>query len=214
MTLWYRFCRFLAQAVVLLLFRPRMLRTERVPRAGGALLICNHQSFLDPALAGIGLPRAAHFMARDTLFRGAFGRLIASLNAFPVKRSTGDVGAIKETLRRLKHGALITVFPEGTRTTDGRVQSFQSGVVLLARKAGVPLVPTLVLGAYECWPRSSPLPRPSRVLIAYGHPLTTEQITGMSDEACVELVRQRVLELMAEFRTHPHVAGRLHRPTI
>lgn len=207
---WYRFCRMMSHAVFLLVFRGRVLHTERVPRRGGVLLVCNHQSYLDPVLAALALPREAHFMARDTLFRGGFFKpLIESLNAFPVKRGSADIGAIKETLRRLKNGGLITVFPEATRTEDGTIRPMQPGVVLVARKAGVPLVPTLILGAFEAWPRHAKLPRPRRVLVAYGEPLTPEGMKNLSDEQCVALVRARIVEMMERYRSHPHVAGLL-----
>jgi 1-acyl-sn-glycerol-3-phosphate acyltransferase len=207
---WYRFCRMMSHAVFLLVFRGRVLHTARVPRKGGVLLVCNHQSYLDPVLAALALPREAHFMARDTLFRGGFFKpLIESLNAFPVKRGSADIGAIKETLKRLKNGGLITVFPEATRTEDGTIRPMQPGVVLVARKAGVPLVPTLILGAFEAWPRHAKLPRPRRVLVAYGEPLTPAEMKELSDEQCVALVRGRIVELMERYRSHPHVAGRL-----
>ena len=209
---WYRFCRVLSHTFFLLVFRGRVLHTERVPRTGGVLLVCNHQSFLDPVLAALALPREAHFMARDTLFKGGFFKpLIEGLNAFPVKRGTADIGAIKETLKRLKGGALITVFPEATRTQDGSIRAMQPGVVLVARKAGVPLVPTLVLGAFEAWPRQAKLPRPRRVLVAYGEPVTAAEMKALSDEECVALVRGRIVELMERYRRHPRVAGRLKR---
>lgn len=109
---WYRFCRLFCHLGFRYFLGGRALHCERVPVTGGVLLICNHQSFADPVLATVELPRECHFMARDSLFRGPLKKLIESLNAFPVKRATADIGAIKETLRRLKQGGLITVFPE------------------------------------------------------------------------------------------------------
>lgn len=207
---YYRYCRIAAQALFLLLCRGRVFGVRNVPRSGGVLLVCNHQSFFDPILATLALPRECHYMARDTLFRNRwFRRLIESLNAFPVKRGAADVGAIKQTLRRLKSGALVTVFPEGTRTRDGGVRPMQPGVALLARKARVPLVPTLILGAYEAWPRQAVTPRPAPVIVAYGEPLWPEQMKDRSDDECISIVRQRVLELMARHRRHPLLADRL-----
>ncbi len=203
---WYRSCRVVAQALFLLLFRGRVFGVRNVPRAGGVLLVCNHQSFFDPVLATLALARECHYMARDTLFRNPwFRRLIESLNAFPVKRGVGDVGAIKETLRRLKRGALVTAFPEGTRTWDGRVGAMQPGVVLLARKACVPIVPTLILGAYEAWPRQALLPHPAPVVIAYGPPLWPHHMRDQHEEDCIRIVRDRILEMMARYRGHPSV---------
>jgi 1-acyl-sn-glycerol-3-phosphate acyltransferase len=207
---WYRFCRAITQALFLLLFRGRVFGVRNVPREGGVLLVCNHQSFFDPVLATLALPRECHYMARDTLFRNPwFRKLIESLNAFPVKRGAADVGAIKETLRRLKQGALVTAFPEGTRTWDGSVGPMQPGVVLLARKACVPIVPTLILGAYEAWPRQASLPRPAPVVIAYGQPLPPDQIETLSDQKCIDVVRESIAQMMKRYRQHPLLAHRL-----
>jgi len=207
---YYRACKLLCRLGFLSLARGRVFGREHVPQRGAALLVCNHQSFFDPVLAGLGLNRECHFMARDSLFRSTpFKRLIESLNAFPVKRGEADVGAIKETLRRLKRGEIVTVFPEGTRTPDGRVRTMHSGVVLLARKAKVPLVPTLILGAYEAWPRQRKLPRPAPVLVAYDRAVTPEQIEALSPEEAIEVVRERIVKLMGRYRCHPTVAAHL-----
>jgi 1-acyl-sn-glycerol-3-phosphate acyltransferase len=203
---WYRYCRVVANALFLLLCRGRVFGARNVPRVGGVLLVCNHQSFFDPMLATLALPRECHYMARDTLFRNPwFRKLIESLNAFPIKRATADVGAIKETLRRLKRRALVTAFPEGTRTVDGSVGPMQPGVVLIARKARVPLVPTLILGAYEIWPRHQKLPRLGPIIISYGRPLRPEQMKDLLDDQCITIVRNRIVEMMTRYRRHPLV---------
>src|SRR5512135_784187 len=103
MRLYYRFCRFWCQVFFMLLVRGRAFGTSRVPRTGPVILACNHQSFFDPVLATLALPRECDYMARDTLFENAFfRRLILSLNAFPIRRGEADVAAIKETIRRLR----------------------------------------------------------------------------------------------------------------
>jgi 1-acyl-sn-glycerol-3-phosphate acyltransferase len=189
--------------------RGRVFGTRNVPLTGGVLLVCNHQSFLDPILATFALPRECHYMARDSLFRNPlFRRLIEGLNAFPIKRGTADMWAIKETLRRLKAGRLVTTFPEGTRTEDGSVGAMQPGVILLARKAGVPVVPAMILGAFEAWPRHSPLPRPHPIIVAYGEPLPPEMLKRLGDEECIRVVRDRIIALMERYRQHPLLTGR------
>ena len=196
----YRFCRDAACGLYILLCRGRVFGRAQVPREGGVLLVCNHQSFFDPILATLGLPRECHYLARDSLFRNRwFKQLITTLNAFPIKRASADVGAIKETLRRLKKGLLVTVFPEGTRTADGSVRAMQPGVVLIARKAQVPLVPALILGAYEIWPRQAVLPHLGPVIVSYGEPLQPEQMRDLSDGECIEIVRERIIAMMMHY---------------
>lgn len=194
--LWYRFCRVFCRVWFALFFRGRVFHRERVPPFGGALIVANHQSFLDPVLATQALDRECHFMARDSLFRSPlFRRLIESLNAFPVKRGSADLGAIKETLRRLKNKQVVVAFPEGTRTRDGSIGPMLSGVVVVARKAGVPIVPTVILGAFEAWPRHSPLPGSAPIVIAYGEPIDATELEKMGDEAAIEFIREQIIAL-------------------
>ncbi len=208
MRAWYRFCRVSSQLLFTAMFRGRVFGTRRVPRTGGVLLVSNHQSYLDPVLATLALPRECHYMARDTLFQNPFfRRLIQSLNAFPIKRGTADVGAIKETLRRLKSGHLVVTFPEATRTRDGSVGPMQPGVILLARKARVPIVPVAILGAFESWPRQANFPRPHGVVVAYGEALSLAEMAGMPDDECIQEVRGRIVALMQRYERHP-VLGR------
>ncbi|MGD8452403.1 MAG: lysophospholipid acyltransferase family protein [Phycisphaerae bacterium] len=204
----YRLCRMMAQLLYAVFFRGRVFGTNRVPRTGGVLLVCNHQSFLDPVLATLALPRECHYMARDTLFHHPLlRRIIEGLNAFPIRRGTADVKAIKETLRRLKAGHLVTTFPEATRTADGTVAEMQPGVILLARKARVPIVPCAILGAFEAWPRQARWPRPHGVVVAYGEPLSLAALADLPEQEAVDLVRARVVALMERFGGHP-VLGR------
>lgn len=197
---FYRFSRYYCRLTFLLAFRGQVFGARRVPQRGGVLLACNHQSFLDPILAALPMSRECAFMGRDTLFANpAFRRLIESLNCFPVKRGTADVGAIKESLRRLKQGYALVTFPEGTRSSDGSIGPMMPGSILIARKARVPIVPTLISGAYECWPRDAVWPRLGRIIVAYGDPITPEQQQRLGDEGCVERVRNVLLALQKRY---------------
>lgn len=165
---------------------------RHVPRDGGVILASNHQSFLDPVLVAVPLHRGVTFMARDTLFRFfPFRLLISSLGAFPVQRGTADLGAMREAIRRLEAGQALLVFPEGTRTKDGRVGRMRAGIGLLASRARVPVVPVRISGAFESWPRSSKLPRPKPVTVRYGPALPPEissdpDLIGPALEAALE----------------------------
>jgi 1-acyl-sn-glycerol-3-phosphate acyltransferase len=175
---------------------------RNLPRTGGALLVSNHQSYLDPVLVALALERECCFMARDSLFRNPiFRHLIERLNAIPVKRGTADLGAVKAALRRLKRGMRLVVFPEATRSVDGTIALMQAGVVLLARKAGVPIVPTLIAGAYRAWPRHARFVRPSPIRVAYGEPVSPDHVKSLSDSECINLVRDRILQLAARHGT-------------
>lgn len=142
------------------LFGFRLYGWHRMPREGAVVLASNHQSFLDPALLGARLPRQVRLLARKTLFRGAFGWFIRRIGAIPMDRESPDLGGIKEALGALHDGGVLVVFPEGTRSRDGGLGAFRPGVSMLARRGGAVVVPCVIRGAFEAWPRWSPLPRP------------------------------------------------------
>lgn len=191
----------------ILLFRGRAWGHRRVPKRGGVLLISNHQSYFDPMLATLALPRQCSYMARESLFRnGLFRRLIESLNAFPVRRGEADLRAIKEALRRLRDGYAVLLFPEGTRSASGQMGPIQPGVAMLAQRARVPVVPMAIDGAYDAWPRGAKLPSTAEIMVKYGQPFTVEQIAEMSSEELVGQCRQRIQDLLGELR-----AIRAHR---
>ena len=200
----YRVSRKITQVLFWLGLRGRVFGTHHVPRTGGVLLLCNHQSFFDPMLATLALPRECSYMARDTLFENPrFRKIIEAYNAFPIKRGTADLRGIKEALRRLRGGWLVTTFPEGTRSVDGSIGEMHPGSVLLARKAGVPIVPAAIIGAYKAWPRHARRPRPVPVVVAYGEPLWPEQMAELSDEAAIAIVRDRIVALYRRYEGHP-----------
>lgn len=187
--------------------KARFFGMGHVPRQGGVLLVCNHQSLLDPVLATMALPRECSYMARDTLFEHPlFGRLIRSLNAFPVRRGAADVGAIKESLRRLKQGMSLLVFPEGTRTPDGRIRQMMPGLGAIARKAKVPIVPTLIDGAFQAWPRESRLPRPGNAIIEYGTAIMPNEYARLGADELMELIRGRLIAM--QHRWHSRLPER------
>lgn len=200
----YRVGRWVAQLLFATLFRGRVFGTNRVPATGGVLLVCNHQSFYDPILSTLALPRECHYMARDTLFdHPRLKRVIEAYNAFPVKRQSADLKSIREALRRLKDGQLITVYPEGTRTADGSISQMQPGFVMLARRAGVPIVPCAIVGAFRAWPRHRKRPGLAPVIVAYGRAIPLEAYTGMDDEAVAATVRGHVVRLHDRWAGHP-----------
>ncbi len=194
--LGYRLAQLFIQIFFVFFFRTRAFGARRVPVDGGVLLICNHQSYFDPVLAALPLPRECSFMARDTLFaQPHFRRLISYLNAFPVRRATADMAAMREAIRRLRDGLAVVVFPEGTRTRDGSIGEFHLGSMLLAKRAGAPIVPVVVVGAFESWPRDRKLPRPAKIAIHYGEVVTSEQVREWSEERLAEVVRGRMVAM-------------------
>ena len=131
-------------------FRWRVFNPERVPRTGGVILAANHASFLDPPLVGSGLHRGINYLARESLFRfPGIGWLLRSWNSVPVDRDGGGAAGLKAILERLLAGGAIILFPEGTRTRDGKLQPARSGIGLTVIKSNAPVVPVRMFGTFE-----------------------------------------------------------------
>lgn len=201
MSMLYRFCRLLTQVMMCSLWQVRVFNRRFEPADGGVLYLSNHQSYLDPPLISFALQRPMNFMARHTLFRfGPFGRLIGAFHAFPVKVGTADIGALKEAMRRLKAGRQLVVFPEGTRTYDGRIGSLLPGAALLAQRAAKWTVPVLIDGAVDCWPRTQLLPTPGSIVVQYGQPIPQAEAREHDADSFVNMVRDRLIEMQSDVR--------------
>jgi 1-acyl-sn-glycerol-3-phosphate acyltransferase len=200
---WYHIARCLCGLFVILCFGFRVYNRQNVPTKGAFLLLSNHQSYLDPIFCAGLLPMQMGYMARDTLFKNwFFGRLIRSVNAIPVRRGQSDIGAIKAIIEKLNNGVPVCLFPEGTRTTDGRIARVKPGMSLLARRGRVPVVPMVIEGAFEAWPRDRKLFRVGSPIVAYyGKPIPVERIKEMGDEAFAEHLTQVMWKLQNEVRT-------------
>ncbi|HEX8521653.1 MAG TPA: lysophospholipid acyltransferase family protein [Tepidisphaeraceae bacterium] len=172
---------------------------RHIPPTGGVLIVSNHQSYLDPILLAVQLRRPMSFLARATLFRNRFfSWLITNLNAFPVKRGEGDVGAVKEMIRRLEEGHMLAMFPEGTRTETGEMKSLEPGVALVLRRAKAAVVPAVIEGSFHAWPKGKNLPRAYPVRVLYGPVI---DISGMRANQIIPLLETRLREMVADLRS-------------
>jgi len=164
-----------------------------IPETGGVLVLSSHQSHLDPILVGMGFNRRLNYLARDTLFGFApFRWLINSLDAIPIDREGLGLDGLKETLRRLKRGEMVLMFPEGTRTVDGNVGRLKPGFCALAKRGNAYLLPVAVVGAFEAWPRSQSFPRLGHIHVEFGPPLAPEQMTGLDEAQLVAEIDRRI----------------------
>jgi 1-acyl-sn-glycerol-3-phosphate acyltransferase len=176
-----------------LFFRVRVFGREQMPRQAGALVCSNHQSFLDPLLIGLALDRRCNFLARESLFRNPiFKAIIDFLDAIPIDRDRSGFAGLRETLQRLKSQELVLIFPEGTRTPDGELQAIKPGFCSVARRSGQPILPIAFDGAFQAWPRSSPLPQPSAIHIVIGQPISPEQISTLNDAELIAELDKRI----------------------
>ena len=163
MNLSYRLGWIFFRALYAVYFRWRVFNADRVPATGGVILASNHASFLDPPLVGAALGRPINYLARESLFRfPVVGAVLRSWNAVPVNRDGGGAAGLKAILDRLLAGGGIILFPEGTRTSDGRLQPARSGVGLTVVKSTAPVAPVRVFGSFEAYGRRMKFPRPRR----------------------------------------------------
>ncbi|MFK0253627.1 lysophospholipid acyltransferase family protein [Streptomyces sp. NPDC090445] len=176
-----------------LLFRPRIEGLENVPAEGAAIVAGNHLSFSDHFLMPAILKRRITFLAKAEYFTGPGlkGRLTAfffrSAGQIPVDRSGRDAGqaALREGLGVLARGELLGIYPEGTRSHDGRLYKGKVGVAAMALGAGVPVVPCAMLGTFEIQPPGKKIPKVRRVTIRFGRPMDFSRYAGMEGERAV-----------------------------
>ena len=155
------------------IFSPRtILGKEHLPKEGGFILASNHKSNLDPFLIGLCFHRRISYMAKDSLFRNPIARFfLHRVEAFPVRRDASDVRALRETLRRLKRGFPVVVFPEGTRQGPGSETKTRPGIGFLAVKGGVPVIPVHIDGSEKVLPPKGRIPKRGRVTVSFGKPI-------------------------------------------
>jgi 1-acyl-sn-glycerol-3-phosphate acyltransferase len=183
-------------------FRWRVLHPEHVPRTGPVILAANHASYMDPPLVGCGLPRVLNYLARENLFKyPVAGWFLRQLGSVPVDRDGGGAAGLRAIISRLEAGGVILLFPEGTRTHDGRLQPARSGIGLTVIKSTAPVVPVRVFGTYEAYGRHMKFPRPRPIAVKYGAPLLFEALRAEA-KTCTkprlkEIYQQVANEIMA-----------------
>jgi len=202
MNLSYRIGWLFFRTLYTVYFRWRVFNAERVPVTGGVILAANHASFIDPPLVGSALYRPINYMARESLFRyPGVGALLRSWNAVPVNRDGGGAAGLKAILDRLLAGGGIILFPEGTRTLDGKLQPARSGVGLTVIKSVAPVVPVRVFGSFEAYGRHLKIPRPRRVVVKFGKPMDFAALRAEAktcDKARLKAIYQQVADEIME----------------
>lgn len=178
---------------------------ENVPLEGGVLVAANHISYLDPPLVGSLLPRRATFMARDGLFNIPVLGWIIKGAAFPVDREKTRPSTIKETVRRLKSGELIVIFPEGRRNESGELMEAKRGVGMIGSLSRVPVVPALIVGSDKALPVNAKWLKRAKVTVVFGKPIYYNSITEGTNYSGHELheeISNRVMTAIREMQNN------------
>lgn len=189
----YVVSRSLTQLLCLVLFRVRVEGGANVPRTGPVLLVANHCSYIDPPLLGIGAGRIVRFLAQSGLAKlGLMRWWLRAVGVTLIDRNAPSKDAMRLLADCLREGEVVGLFPEGTRSQDGAVQAFRSGVEFLARRGRAVVVPVGIQGSHLAYPRGVWLPRLHKVIVRYGKPWTTEELLA---DGGVERLRAQVAEL-------------------
>ncbi|MBI5832362.1 MAG: 1-acyl-sn-glycerol-3-phosphate acyltransferase [Armatimonadetes bacterium] len=174
---------------------------EYIPRSGPAVLMGNHESFLDPLLIIQLTMRPILFAAKEELFEVWNGYLFPRLNCIPVKRGTADMAMFRAAARHLKRGRLFGLFPEGTRSPDGVIGPAQPGAIAIALWSGVPIIPIGMAGTHSVLPRQGgytrlPIGIEAGPPLVFGDALRSPKVS--KDE--IELVGRRVMDEIARLK--------------
>jgi 1-acyl-sn-glycerol-3-phosphate acyltransferase len=196
--------RIILGPVLLVVFRPWVRGDENVPEEGAAILASNHLSFSDSIFLPLVLKRRVTFLAKADYFtgRGIKGRLTAGFfkgaGQLPIDRSGGRASdaALQTGLKVLRRGDVLGLYPEGTRSPDGRLYRGKTGVARLALEAAVPVLPVAMIGTDKVQPIGRRLPKIGRVGIVIGRPLDFSRYDGMEDDRFV--LRSITDEIMYE----------------
>lgn len=178
--LLYRLLRFVARILSVAVWRLRVYGRRNIPSTPGLLVLSNHQSFLDLAFVTTAFNRPFTYIARSTLRDHWLYRILTwPFNVIHMDRDQPELGQVKTIIEYLRKGHMLLIFPEGTRTSTGRVGPLKMGFFIMAKRAGVPVIPVKLRGAFKIWPRTNLLPGQGDVRVDVGKPI---DITGMPPE--------------------------------
>lgn len=175
---------------------------ENVLHEGGCMVMVNHQSNLDPMVMGASYPGYVSFLAKKALFRyPPLSWILYGLDGIPIDRKSTGIGGMKTTLRRLKDGYRVILFPEGQRSFDGEMVPLMSGFCALLRRTRVPMVPVGLDGTYQAWPRGTGLPRPGHIHVVIGPAIYFDEVKELNDDELTLLLSQRIKACFDEARS-------------
>jgi 1-acyl-sn-glycerol-3-phosphate acyltransferase len=186
----YRLSWLFLNLVEKILFGFLVTGRERIPASGPVIIASNHISYYDPPVVGSGVPREVYFLAKEELFQNpVFGWFIRQYNAIPLRRSVGDVAALKKAVRLLRDGKAVLMFPEGTRSLTGKLLKPKQGVGMIACLTRAPVVPAYVTGTNRL---GEALLRRARLRVAFGDPV----LPGGAEEAGKDAYEEVTSEVM------------------
>lgn len=196
---FYRFIQCFTLTIFRIFFRFRYRNADKLPLTGGALICPNHFSHLDPMAIGCIARRRVNFLAKKALFNNKwFGKVLYALDCIPIDREATGIGGMKETLKRLKKGESVVLFPEGERSFDGDLLPLMTGFTALVKRVKVPIIPVGIHGTHEAWARGVSKPKMGRVKLVVGDPIPFASMERMSEQEMADFVGEKIAECYGE----------------
>ncbi|BFH61766.1 lysophospholipid acyltransferase family protein [Paenibacillus azoreducens] len=188
--MFYRFCRALLRALFAVMYRLEAIGLDNVPKEGGVLLCSNHISVRDPITVGIKISRQVKFMAKAELFKvPVLGMIVTNLGAFPVKRGGVSKESVKTSLKILRGGEVMGIFPEGTRHSDSGAA--KKGAATFALRSGAAVVPAAIIGNYKLF---------RKMKVIYGKPIDISEFADMDSGEAIEAVTEKIMSRIREMQ--------------
>ena len=197
--LWYRLWKLIFWIIFKLFFRITVEGREHEPTRGPFIAAGNHASAVDPLVVGISLRNKAFYMGKEELFSvPVVGPWVTSMGTFPVRRGQPDRKAIRRSIHILESGDVLVMFPEGTRSPDGRLQKPEPGAAMIALRTGAPVLPVAVINSHRILPKGSRRPRFEKVTVRMGPPVRVPRVEGRLDHKMMEEWGQRIIEAIED----------------
>lgn len=205
----YNATKALAGLILRRLFFFKVEGAEKVPLQGPVVFVSNHNSFMDPPIMGVAIPRAVSYMSRDDVFKyPVLSWLLPRLYVIPLARGSSDLGAIKAAIRALKDGMSLGIFPEGRRSRTGAIEPFKTGAAAIALRSGATVVPAAIIGSDKAWPVGSGPRLFNPIKVVFGDPISVPE--GKLDHQTLAELSERLEAavtalLPTEYRRKPTV---------
>jgi 1-acyl-sn-glycerol-3-phosphate acyltransferase len=201
MTFWYLLGYSLSKAIAKTFFNYRVIGAENMIEEGPCIIAANHCSYLDPPLVGVACQRAIHYLARKSLLDiPLLGPILPELNVIPVDQKNADRSALMGAIRVVRNGGAVLIFPEGTRSPDGKLQMAQPGIGMIMSKTGAPVVPILIEGSFQAFPKNTLFPRHAKIVAKLGKPIRPDVSTHYSAKSEYGEVACQVVSAISDLR--------------
>ena len=200
------FCRAFTALTGALLYRIEYINKHNVPKKGGCVIASNHSSYIDPPLiANAIFYRIFRFMAKDALFKSLiYGTLLRSMGAFPIKREGIDRKSWDTFVQLVNNGQCVILFPEGTRTPNGKIQQGKLGTGMLIHRAKAKVIPVYIHGAFDAWPRGKSFPVFfKKIIVIYGSPIDfAEYFNTKGNKEIYQKITEKIMDDIKELKNY------------